>query len=222
MALARSLAKRPKVLLLDEPMAALDKKLREETQFELMDLQARLGTAFVIVTHDQEEAMTVAHRIAVMDRGEIIQVATPAEIYEQPKSRWVAAFIGDVNLIEGGVVATDDTGAVMEDRGGRRHSLADGGRATRRTGRHRAAAEKLRIAPCAAARRTAKHGARPVWDIGYLGDVSVYKECNALDGTRDEGIGRQLSRGSSSGRSAGTATRSHAVMGPLRAVLLTR
>src|SRR4029077_14840197 len=84
-ALARSLAKRPKVLLLDEPLAALDKKLRAETQLELMELQSRLGTTFVIVTHDQEEAMTVAHRIAVMDRGEIVQVATPAEIYEQPR-----------------------------------------------------------------------------------------------------------------------------------------
>jgi ABC-type nitrate/sulfonate/bicarbonate transport system ATPase subunit len=124
-ALARSLAKRPQVLLLDEPMAALDKKLREETQFELMDLQARLGTAFVIVTHDQEEAMTVAHRIAVMDRGEIVQVATPAEIYEQPQSRWVAAFIGDVNLIEGGVVAIDAAGAVIEDGGGRRYRVAE-------------------------------------------------------------------------------------------------
>src|SRR5882672_7896563 len=95
-ALARSLAKRPKVLLLDEPLAALDKKLREETQFELMDLQKRLGTTFVIVTHDQEEAMTVAHRIAVMDRGRIAQVAPPPDLYEHPNSRWVAGFIGDV------------------------------------------------------------------------------------------------------------------------------
>src|ERR1700741_2870416 len=91
-ALARSRVKRPQVLLLDEPLAALDKKLREETQFELMDLQARLGLTFMIVTHDQEEAMTVAHRIAVMDKGRIVQVATPAEIYEQPRSRWVAEF----------------------------------------------------------------------------------------------------------------------------------
>src|SRR5215468_11599116 len=118
-ALARSLAKRPQVLLLDEPMAALDRKLREETQFELMDLQVRLGLTFVIVTHDQEEAMTVAHRIAVMDRGRIVQVATPAEIYEQPRSRWVAEFVGDINLIEGGVVATDAAGAMVEDGGGR-------------------------------------------------------------------------------------------------------
>jgi len=185
-ALARSLAKRPKVLLLDEPMTALDKKLREETQFELMDLQARLGTAFVIVTHDQGEAMTVAHRIAVMDRGEIVQVATPAEIYEQPKSRWVAAFIGDVNLIEGGVVATDAAGAMVEDGGGRRYRVADAGSAT--VGARVAIAlrpEKLRVAPVAAASATAggENTVRGrVWDIGYLGDVSLYR-VRLADGT---------------------------------------
>src|SRR5689334_1778715 len=100
-ALARSLIKRPRVLLLDEPLAALDKKLRAETQFELMELQRKLGTTFVIVTHDQEEAMIVADRIAVMDQGRLMQVATPAEIYEQPNSRWVADFIGEVTIIEG-------------------------------------------------------------------------------------------------------------------------
>ena len=105
-ALARSLVKRPRVLLLDEPMAALDKKLRGETQFELMDLQRRLGLTFIIVTHDQSEAMTVADRIAVMDRGRLMQVAPPAEIYEQPNSRWVADFVGNVNLLEGQVSAT--------------------------------------------------------------------------------------------------------------------
>src|SRR5712664_706122 len=96
-ALARSLVKRPRVLLLDEPLAALDKKLREEPQFELMHLQETLGLTFLIVTHDQEEAMTVADRIGVMDQGRLVQVATPPEIYEQPNSRWVADFIGDVN-----------------------------------------------------------------------------------------------------------------------------
>ena len=100
-ALARSLAKAPKLLLLDEPLGALDKKLRQETQFELMDIQEKTGTTFVIVTHDQEEAMTVASRVAVMDHGKIIQVATPAEIYETPNSTYVADFIGDVNLIHG-------------------------------------------------------------------------------------------------------------------------
>ena len=100
-ALARSLAKAPKLLLLDEPLGALDKKLRQDTQFELMDIQEKTGTTFVIVTHDQEEAMTVASRVAVMDEGRIIQVATPDEIYEAPNSVYVADFIGDVNLIKG-------------------------------------------------------------------------------------------------------------------------
>tara|TARA_R110002124_G_scaffold74589_4_gene200164 strand:+ start:2336 stop:3520 length:1185 start_codon:yes stop_codon:yes gene_type:complete len=116
-ALARSLAKRPKALLLDEPMGALDKKLREETQFELMDLQERLGTTFMIVTHDQEEAMTVADRIAVMDRGRIIQIATPSEIYEQPASRYVADFIGDINLLEGRLDGFADQQASMHCSG---------------------------------------------------------------------------------------------------------
>ena len=100
-ALARSLAKAPKLLLLDEPLGALDKKLRQDTQFELMDIQEKTGTTFVIVTHDQEEAMTVASRIAVMDAGRIIQVATPDRLYENPNSVYVADFIGDINLIEG-------------------------------------------------------------------------------------------------------------------------
>ena len=102
-ALARSVAKRPKVLLLDEPLGALDKKLREETQFELMDLQQNLGLTFVVVTHDQEEAMTMADRIAIIDKGEVMQVATPAEVYEAPGSRFVADFVGDVNMFEGTV-----------------------------------------------------------------------------------------------------------------------
>jgi len=100
-ALARSLAKAPKLLLLDEPLGALDAKLRQDTQFELMDIQEKTGTTFVIVTHDQEEAMTVASRVAVMDEGRIVQVATPAEIYEAPTTVYVADFIGDVNIIEG-------------------------------------------------------------------------------------------------------------------------
>src|SRR5881392_2166523 len=100
-ALARSLARRPQLLLLDEPLAALDKKLRESTQLELMELQRRLGMTFVIVTHDQEEAMTVADRIGVMDAGRLQQVATPRELYEAPATRWVAEFVGDVNLFDG-------------------------------------------------------------------------------------------------------------------------
>jgi putrescine transport system ATP-binding protein len=121
-ALARSLARRPQVLLLDEPLAALDKKLRERTQLELMELQRRLGMTFIIVTHDQEEAMTVAGRIGVMDAGRLDQVATPRELYEAPHSRWIAEFVGDVNLFDGQVesrepnrltIATRDAGMVM-------------------------------------------------------------------------------------------------------------
>ncbi len=100
-ALARSLAKRPKLLLLDEPLGALDKRLREQTQFELMDIQEKLEVTFVIVTHDQEEAMTVSSRIGVMDSGNLIQVATPTEIYEAPVNKDVADFIGDVNVLRG-------------------------------------------------------------------------------------------------------------------------
>ncbi len=121
-ALARSLARRPKVLLLDEPLAALDKKLRESTQLELMELQRRLGMTFIIVTHDQEEAMTVASRIGVMDAGRLEQVASPRELYEAPSSRWIAEFVGDVNMFEGQVgwreagrlaISTRDAGTIM-------------------------------------------------------------------------------------------------------------
>ena len=133
-ALARSLAKRPKLLLLDEPLGALDKRLREQTQFELMDIQEKLEVTFVIVTHDQEEAMTVSSRIGVMDSGNLVQVATPAEIYEAPINKDVADFIGDVNILKGIykgqneigtqllsedsnsiVFATQDVGASVED-----------------------------------------------------------------------------------------------------------
>ncbi|MBS0394033.1 MAG: ABC transporter ATP-binding protein, partial [Proteobacteria bacterium] len=103
-ALARALVKRPKLLLLDEPLGALDKKLREHTQFELVNLQERLGVTFVIVTHDQEEAMTLATRIGVMRAGEILQVGSPTDIYEYPNSRFVADFIGSVNLVDGRLV----------------------------------------------------------------------------------------------------------------------
>src|ERR1700761_1501179 len=103
-ALARSLVKRPKLLLLDEPLGALDKKLREHTQFELMSLQDQLGVTFIVVTHDQEEAMTLASRIGVMNHGEIIQAGTPSEIYEFPNSRFVADFVGSVNLFEGKLI----------------------------------------------------------------------------------------------------------------------
>jgi putrescine transport system ATP-binding protein len=103
-ALARSLVKRPKLLLLDEPLGALDKKLREHTQFELISLQDKLGVTFIVVTHDQEEAMTLASRIGVMNHGEIVQAGTPSEIYEFPSSRFVADFVGSVNMFEGTLI----------------------------------------------------------------------------------------------------------------------
>ena len=106
-ALARSLVKRPKLLLLDEPLGALDKKLRERTQFELVNIQEKLGVTFIVVTHDQEEAMTMSSRIAVMNHGVIAQVGTPTEIYEYPHNRFVAEFIGSINMFDGRVVETD-------------------------------------------------------------------------------------------------------------------
>ena len=109
-ALARALIKSPKVLLLDEPLAALDKKLRERTQFELMNIQDELGITFVVVTHDQEEAMTLSTRIAVMDHGRFQQIGTPKEIYEFPTSRFVAEFIGTINTFKGRVAAISDDG----------------------------------------------------------------------------------------------------------------
>ena len=105
-ALARALAKRPKLLLLDEPLGALDKKLREETQFELVKIQETLGVTFIVVTHDQEEAMTLATRIGVMNQGEIAMIGEPADIYEFPNSRFVASFIGSANMVEG--IVTED------------------------------------------------------------------------------------------------------------------
>jgi putrescine transport system ATP-binding protein len=115
-ALARSLARRPQLLLLDEPLAALDKKLRESTQFELMEVQRRLGMTFIIVTHDQEEAMTVANRIGVMDAGRLDQVATPRELYEAPSSRWIAEFVGDINLFEGEVASREQSRLTIATR----------------------------------------------------------------------------------------------------------
>ena len=104
-ALARALVKQPKLLLLDEPLSALDKKLREQTQFELMNIQDKVGVTFVVVTHDQEEAMTLSSRIAVMDRGRFIQTGTPTEIYEYPRDRFVADFIGSANILDGKVLS---------------------------------------------------------------------------------------------------------------------
>ena len=108
-ALARALIKNPKLLLLDEPLAALDKKLREQTQFELIKLQEELGVTFIVVTHDQEEAMTLASRIAVMKAGKFVQIGSPTEIYEYPKNRFVADFFGAINIFDALVIDQDDT-----------------------------------------------------------------------------------------------------------------
>jgi putrescine transport system ATP-binding protein len=172
-ALARALVKRPKVLLLDEPLAALDRKLREDTRFELMHLQAELGLTFVIVTHDREEAMTLADRVAVMDRGCVVQVATPAEIYEQPRSRFIAEFIGEVNLLEGGLAAIGPDGVAVESAAGRLIATEPG---EARLGNQVWLAvrpEKIRISREPATGAANCVGGQVV-DIGYLGDVSVY------------------------------------------------
>lgn len=172
-ALARAVAKRPKLLILDEPLGALDKKLREETQFELMDLQQELGLTFMIVTHDQEEAMTMSDRIAVMDKGEIIQTGTPAEIYEAPNSRYVADFIGSVNTLQGKVVSSGDGHVVIDGADGRITAAAraeppaDGAEAW-----FAIRPEKIRISR--AQPEDADNALEgEVWDIAYLGDMTI-------------------------------------------------
>jgi putrescine transport system ATP-binding protein len=174
-ALARSVAKRPKLLLLDEPLGALDKKLREETQFELMDLQQELGLTFVVVTHDQEEAMTMSDRMAVMDHGRIIQVGTPAEIYEAPNSRYIADFIGSVNMFEG-VVAKGGEGAGTTELDAKAGFSIKADTATAAakgsTVWYAARPEKMRISSKKPKEGNAVEG--EIWDIAYLGDMTTY------------------------------------------------
>jgi putrescine transport system ATP-binding protein len=176
-ALARSLAKKPKVLLLDEPLGALDRKLREETQFELSDLQVDLGMTFIIVTHDQEEAMTLADRIAVMDHGKIVQIGTPAEIYEQPNSRYVADFIGTINLLEGTIAAANG-GAIQIRHGGTGTvidvDLQDVQASVGDAAWFAVRPEKVAISLSAPADPSVNAVQGEVWDIEYLGDVSIY------------------------------------------------
>ncbi len=171
-ALARALAKAPKLLLLDEPLGALDKKLRQDTQFELMDIQEKTGTTFVIVTHDQEEAMTVASRVAVMDHGQLKQVDTPDRIYEQPNSVYVADFIGDVNLIEGRV---GELGELAEVHWAEGKSLVGQSGTDLVEGQGATLAirpEKIAISREEPTERNRVQG--KILDIGYLGNLSTY------------------------------------------------
>lgn len=174
-ALARSLARRPKVLLLDEPLGALDKKLREETQFELMDLQQELGLTFIVVTHDQEEAMAMADRIAIMDKGEVLQVATPAEIYEAPASRFVADFVGTINMFEG-KLQRDKSGTtrIADANGGFIYTAPADYAAVGERVWFAIRPEKIRVSPeKPAGMLNALEG--EIWDIGYFGDMTVYR-----------------------------------------------
>ena len=174
-ALARSVAKRPKVLLLDEPLGALDKKLREETQFELMDLQQELGLTFVVVTHDQEEAMTMADRIAILDKGQVMQVATPSEIYEAPDSRFVAGFVGNVNLFEGTVTERAGDNARIAGSTGAVIDVENVGDATTGSGVAFAVRpEKIRVSSTAPAQGTPNVIGGEIYDLAYLGDMTVY------------------------------------------------
>ena len=174
-ALARALVKKPKLLLLDEPLGALDRKLREYTQFELIQIQEQLGVTFVVVTHDQEEAMTLASRIAVMDRGEIVQVGTPTEIYEFPSSRFVADFIGSVNLFEGQLIEDEpDHGRIrcaeLAQPVHVDHGVSAAPGALVWVAVRPEKIEMTRLAPVALENIT--RGV--VKEIAYLGDISVY------------------------------------------------
>jgi putrescine transport system ATP-binding protein len=180
-ALARSLARRPRMLLLDEPLAALDKKLRESTQLELMELQRRLGMTFIIVTHDQEEAMTVAGRIGVMDAGRLDQVATPRELYEAPSSRWIAEFVGDVNLFDGQVESREDHRLVVSTREAGTVVVAEPRDLVTKTVVSVAIRpEKVKLsrrgpASDATATRSINRLEGVVTDVSYLGGLTTYK-----------------------------------------------
>ena len=174
-ALARAIAKKPRIVLLDEPLGALDKRLRQQAQFELMYIQETTGTTFIIVTHDQEEAMTVSSRIAVMDHGEFVQVATPGDIYEAPNSRYVANFIGDVNLFEGKVLSQAGGFVEIEWGGGRARfkAAAPAGVSPGQLVWLSLRPEKIRITlDQPADGNNAVEG--KVVDIGYLGSISQY------------------------------------------------
>ena len=171
-ALARALVKQPKLLLLDEPLSALDKKLREQTQFELINIQDKVGVTFVVVTHDQEEAMTLSTRIAVMDRGRFIQTGTPTEIYEYPRDRFVADFIGSANILDGKVVSNLEGTIEVSTYLGKfafksNSNISEGSDLF--VGLR---PEKISISKAAS---KSKNTTGYIDDIGYFGDYSIYK-----------------------------------------------
>jgi len=176
-ALARALIKRPKVLLLDEPLAALDKKLREHTQFELMNIQDELGITFVVVTHDQEEAMTLSDRIAVMDKGRFLQVGPPKEIYEYPQSRFVADFVGTINTFEGTVTSVADDRLVVKssESGGELRALGDHGVEVGQNVCIAVRPEKIFVSREEPENEDDIRIRGVVDDLGYLGNLSLYR-----------------------------------------------
>jgi putrescine transport system ATP-binding protein len=174
-ALARALVKEPKLLLLDEPLGALDKKLREQTQFELMNIQDKVGVTFVVVTHDQEEAMTLATRIAVMDQGKFVQIGTPTEIYEFPENRFIADFIGSANIFEGKVIETSVNHLRIKTEIG---DFDVEHNAELPTGSHvyiGLRPEKIHLSKQAPKQKTENQTTGVIDDIGYLGNTSRYK-----------------------------------------------
>jgi putrescine transport system ATP-binding protein len=175
-ALARSLVKRPKLLLLDEPLGALDKKLREETQFELVKIQETLGVTFIVVTHDQEEAMTISTRIGVMNAGRIVQVGEPPEIYEYPNSKFVADFIGSVNMFEGRVIEDepDYIRLAVPELAGEIYVGHGVSCTLNQLMWYAVRPEKIRLTR---ARPEGVANAFPVWveDVAYLGNLSIYR-----------------------------------------------
>jgi putrescine transport system ATP-binding protein len=176
-ALARALIKRPKLLLLDEPLAALDKKLREHTQFELMSLQDELGITFIVVTHDQEEAMTLSTRIAVMNNGHFEQVGTPAEVYEYPVNRFVAGFVGNINFFKARVISLT-TGEVRLHSEELAADLVVRCDKQVEVGAERWIAvrpEKIFISKEVPARENLTVLKGLVHDLGYFGNLSVYR-----------------------------------------------
>lgn len=174
-ALARSLAKAPKLLLLDEPLGALDAKLRQATQFELMDIQEKTGTTFVIVTHDQEEAMTVASRVAVMDEGRVIQVETPERIYEAPNCLYVADFIGDVNIISSMARSAGEGAYHIHWAEGQKPFFAKSDRAFSDGQNCHIALRPEKISISAERRAEAENAVQgKIHDIAYLGNLSTY------------------------------------------------